>query len=173
MDLSSFPRHSCVGCSKKASQRHSSTRENPGRWHQREVQRPLPRRVPEHGVVPLASGGSGRHRNLAQALQQRSTPFESRRDQPDRAQEKVREVRRCKPRGKFLVSVGPLKAGTSASPWPARGRCVSRAARTRMGSGGNAVLGGAAHELLQQTAAPRRPARGRRSTRFAIGSLPG
>jgi hypothetical protein len=38
-----------------------------------ELQRPLSRRVPGHGVVPFARRSQGGHRSLAQALQQRST----------------------------------------------------------------------------------------------------
>jgi putative transposase len=41
--------------------------------NQRELQRPLPRRVPERRVVPLARRGQGRHRNLAPSLQRHPT----------------------------------------------------------------------------------------------------
>ena len=38
-------------------------------WRTGELQRQVPRRVPEHGVVPVSRGGQGRDRGLVQALQ--------------------------------------------------------------------------------------------------------
>ena len=47
-------------------------------WHGGKPQRQVPRRVPEHGVVPQPHRGSGHHRNLASALQRGSAAFEPR-----------------------------------------------------------------------------------------------
>ena len=50
----------------------------------RELQRSLPRRMPEPGVVPQSSRSEGDHRNLASALQCREATFEPRLPDADR-----------------------------------------------------------------------------------------
>ena len=54
--------------------------------HRRELQRPLPRGVPQHGMVPHAKGGRGHHRDLAASLQRGPTALKSRLFDTDRVQ---------------------------------------------------------------------------------------
>ncbi len=89
--------------------------------NQRELQRPLSRWMPEHGMVPLTHRGEGHHRDVAQTLQRRPTPFESRRHNADRVHVEIHEPRHGNARGiySFPGSTGcgqvtiPTTAGTT------------------------------------------------------------
>ena len=84
-------------------------------WHRRELQREVPGRVPQHGVVPLAVRGRGDHRDLEGALQRGSPPLEPGIPHAARVHEEARAVRnQPRWRGRSLVSRGPKNPGRSA-----------------------------------------------------------
>ena len=63
-------------------------------WRDGELQRQVPRRVPEPGVVPLAGRGEGRDRELAPALQRGASAFEPRLPHAGRVRGEDRGARR-------------------------------------------------------------------------------
>ena len=64
--------------------------------HRGELQRQVSRRVPQPGVVSQSHRGQGRHRDLAQALQQRSASLQPRRLDSDRVSKET-TARNIKP----------------------------------------------------------------------------
>ena len=65
---------------------HHRPRQALAERHQRELQRQVPRRVPERGVVPHPPRGPGHHRGLAPALQRRAAALQPRLLDPARIQ---------------------------------------------------------------------------------------
>ncbi len=82
------------------------------------LQRPLPRRVPQHGVVSHASRGSCGHRGMAVPLQHRPPPFEPRLFDTRRIQSQTDSQQRPDPGGCCLVITGPQKPGRSSGLLP-------------------------------------------------------
>ena len=74
---------------------------------------PLPRGMPQHGVVPDAARGCGDHRDVAAALQRGPTPLKPRLFDTDRVQSEARGHQQTDRRGVFLASIGPKNPGRS------------------------------------------------------------
>jgi len=81
--------------------------------HRRELQRPPPRRVPEHGVVSHQTGSGGDHRDLAAALQRRPPALQPRLFDTHRIQSEARDHQQPDGSGVSLASTGPKNPGRS------------------------------------------------------------